>query len=227
MKFGYLAIGALFLFVASACSEVFDGPTETRDNSYSVGGSPTVVVNNDNGRITVNPGADGTVRVMATLRKPDELEYEIVQDGDSISIVAKDTTSGNFRIGTSPGADIEITAPSDTSVQLRTSNGRVEVISMHRSGTVHSSNGKIVLEDVVGDFDVTTSNGGVTVSRATGTCDIETSNGRIEFDGEIVPGGDNRMRTSNGSVEVTLRGRPASSLTRPRPMARFPPSCRF
>jgi DUF4097 and DUF4098 domain-containing protein YvlB len=170
------------------------------------------VVNGDNGRIIVISGDDGAVRVAATLRKPDDLEYEVVQDGDSISVVARDTRSGGFHIGQSPGADIEITAPSDTNVQLRTSNGRVEVIGMHRSGTVHSSNGKIVLEDVIGDFDVSTSNGGVTVRHAIGTFDVETSNGRIEFDGEIVPGGDNRMRTSNGSVEVTLQGTPSVEL---------------
>jgi len=83
---------------------------------------------------------------------------------------------------------------------------------MHRSGTVHSSNGNIVLADVVGDFDVSKSNGGVTVSHATGTFDIETSNGPIEFDGEIVPGGDNRMKTNNGSVEIVLQGTPSVEL---------------
>ena len=83
---------------------------------------------------------------------------------------------------------------------------------MHRSGTVHPSNGKVVLADVVGDFDVSTSNGGGTISHATGTFDIETSNGRIEFDGEIVSGGDNRMKTSNGSVEIVLQGTPSVEL---------------
>jgi hypothetical protein len=44
MKRGYLAIGVLFLFVASACSVTVSGPTESRDDSFSVGDSPTVVV---------------------------------------------------------------------------------------------------------------------------------------------------------------------------------------
>ena len=212
MKLGYLAISVPFLFLAAACTETFSGPTEARDQSFSVGASPTVVVNGDNGHISIIAGDDGAVRVTATLTRAEDLEYEIVQDRDSISVVARDTRSGGFHFGRGPQADIEITAPSDTNVQLRTSNGRVEVIGMHRSGTVHSSNGKIVLEDVVGDFDVSTSNGSVTVSHATGTFDIETSNGRIEFDGEIVPGGDNRMRTSNGSVEITIQGIPSVNL---------------
>jgi DUF4097 and DUF4098 domain-containing protein YvlB len=206
MKLGYLAIGVLFLFVASACSDTFTGPTENRDDSFTVGDSPTVVVDGDNGGITINPGSDGTVRVEATLKKPEDLEYEIVQDGDSISIVAKDARSGRIHIGESPGADIVITAPSDTGLQIRASNGRVEISGMQRSGSVHTSNGRIVLTDVVGEFDLSTSNGGVTISRASGIFDVETSNGRIEFEGEMVPGGDNRMTTSNGSIEITLQG---------------------
>ena len=83
---------------------------------------------------------------------------------------------------------------------------------MHQSGTVRTSNGKIVVEDVVGDFDISTSNVGVVIALAKGSFDVETSNGRIEFDGELVPGGDNRMATSNGSVEIKLQGTPSVKL---------------
>ena len=83
---------------------------------------------------------------------------------------------------------------------------------MHRSGTVRTSNGKIVMEDVIGDFDISTSNGAVTIALASGTFDVETSNGRIEFDGELAPGGNNRMSTSNGGVEIKLQGTPSVKL---------------
>ena len=170
------------------------------------------MVSGDNGRIIVNPGTAGTVRVLATLRKPDDLEYETIQDGDTISVVAKGESLGIFNFGQSPGADIEITAPSNTRVELRTSNGRVEVYGMQQSGTVRTSNGKIVMQDVTGDYDLSTSNGGVTIARASGTFAVETSNGRIEFDGQLAPGGDNRMATSNGSIAITLLGTPSVNL---------------
>ena len=205
-------LGVLFVFLTAACSEGFTGPTETRDDSFVVGGSPRVVVSGSNGRIVVNPGTDGTVRVQATLRKPDDLEYETAQEGDTISVEAKEKGRGIFNFAESPGADIEITAPSNTRVELRTSNGRVEVYGMHRSGTVRTSNGKIVMEDVTGDFDISTANGGVTIAQASGTFDVETSNGRIDFDGEMAPGGDNRMTTSNGSVAIKLQGTPSVKL---------------
>ncbi len=212
MKSGLLILGVLLAFLTAACSAGFTGPNETRDDSFVVGESPRVVVRGGNGRIIVKPGTDGTVRVQAILRKPDDVEYEIRQDGDTISVEAKEKSRGIFNFGESPGADIEITAPSNTRVELRTSNGRVEVYGMHQSGTVRTSNGKIVMEDVMGDFDISTSNGAVTITLASGTFDVETSNGRIEFDGELAPGGNNRMTTSNGSVEIKLQGTPSVKL---------------
>ena len=83
---------------------------------------------------------------------------------------------------------------------------------MHVSGAVRTSNGKIVIEDVIGEFDISTSNGAVTIVRASGTFDIETSNGRIEFDGELASDDNNRMTTSNGSVEIMLQGTPSVKL---------------
>ena len=212
MKLGLWMLGVLLVFLTAACSTGFTGPTETRDDSFFVGASPRVVVSGGNGRVIVNPGTDGTVRVQATLRKPDDVEYETGQEGDTISVEAKEKSRGIFNFGESPGADIEITAPSNTRVELRTSNGRVEVYGMHQSGTVRTSNGKIVMEDVMGDFDISTSNGAVTITLASGTFDVETSNGRIEFDGELAPGGNNRMTTSNGSVEIKLQGTPSVKL---------------
>ena len=212
MEPGLWTLGLLLVFTTSACSSGLSGPTETRDDSFVVGESSRVVVSGDNGSIVVNPGTDGTVRVQATLRKPDDVEYEAVQEGDTISVKAKDKRDGIFNFGESPGAAIEITAPSNTWVELRTSNGSVEVYGMRKSGTVRTSNGKIVMQDVIGDFDISTSNGDVTIVRATGTFDVGTTNGRIEFDGELVPSGDNRMTTSNGRVEIKLRGTPSVKL---------------
>ena len=212
MKSGLLILGVLLVSLTVACSSGFGGPTETRDHSFVVGETPRVVVSGDNGRIIVKPGTDGTVRVQATLRKPDDLKYEVTQEGHSISVEAKKKRRGFLNFGDSPGADIEITAPLNTRVELRTSNGGVEVYGMHQSGTVRTSNGKIVMEDLIGDFDLSTTNGSVTITLARGTFDVETVNGRIEFDGEIVPGGINRMTTVNGSVEIKLQGTPSVKL---------------
>ena len=216
IKSGLWMLGVLFVFLTAACSAGFTGPSETHDESFAVGESSRVVVSGDNGHIIVRAGGDGRVRVQTTLRKPDGLEYGIVREGDTIRVEAKEKSRGFFGflfdIGDSAGADIEITAPSNTEVELRGSNGRVEVHGMHQSGTVRTSNGKIVMGDVSGDFDVSTSNGTVTIALASGTFDVETVNGGIRFDGQLAPGGNNRMTTVNGSVAITLQGTPSVQL---------------
>ena len=212
MKTGLSMLGMLLICLTAACSTGSTGPTETRDDSFVVGESPRIVVSGGNGHIIVEPGRDGTVRVQANLTKPDDLEYETTQEGDTITVEAKDRSRGIFNFGDSPGADIAITAPSKTRVELRTSNGRIEVYGMHQSGTVRTSNGRIVMEDVIGDFDISTSNGRVTIAHARGIFDVETTNGRIEFDGDLAPGGDNRIKTVNGSIEIKLQGTPSVKL---------------
>jgi hypothetical protein len=207
-----ILLGGLFIALASACSLGTGGSTEVYDDSFVVGNAPMVVVSGENGRIIVNSGSEHSVSVKATLRKAEEVEYSITQEGDVITVVAKTDDGGLFDFGKGPGADIEITTPPNTAVDLRTSNGHVEVYGMQRSGTVHTSNGRIVLDDVSGDFVATTKNGGVTITDATGSFDVETINGRIKFDGELTRGTDNKMTTSNGSVEIVLRGTPSVKL---------------
>lgn len=202
---------SLFLFLAFACNTGIDGPTETREDSFAVGDTVKIVVNGDNGSVTVNPGSDGDVQVNASLKNPDKLEYQVAQSGDTITIDAKSKRSGIFNFGDGPESNIEITAPSNARVELMTGNGAIKVNGMHQSGTARTSNGRVTLTNVTGEFDVSTSNGAVEITQAKGTFNLRSSNGKIEFDGEIT-GGSNRMTTSNGSIDVKLRGTPSIKL---------------
>lgn len=219
-----VAIAALLL-TATGCSI---GPTEFRDDSFTVGVSPTVVVNSENGSIEINAGTDNEVRVEATLTDAPRVQYEISQDGDTITIDAK--ISKEWWFFGSAAADIAITAPAGTYVEVDTSNGAVELHGMEGAGTLRTSNGKIVLKDVKGAYDGTTSNGAIEIGTMEGTCvistsngsvdlwdvkgevDVESSNGEIWFSGEMTAGTRSRLVTSNGKVDVELFGTPSVSL---------------
>jgi hypothetical protein len=188
------SLTVLILFVAVvACAPAFASETETHDDTFSVGATPKIVVSNDNGQIDVVTGNEGTVNVKATIRRPDDVEYSVVQEGDTVRVEARVSSGGGF--GTdAPGAEITVTVPADTNVDLRTSNGGIEVIDIQNSGKLRTSNGRISLENVKGEFEVS------------------TSNGAIDFRGEMTAGGMNQLTTSNGSVEVTLLGEPSVKL---------------
>ena len=215
---------AITLLAAAGCTA---GPTETRDDSFSVNGTATLVVNSDNGWIKVNTGTDDEVRIQATLRGVDRIDYEVSRDGNTITVVAE-IDQGWFI--SNVGVDITITAPVNTNVELETSNGAIELNGIESAGTLRTSNGKIVLENVKGDFEgrtsngrievdtlegtafLRTSNGGLDLQEVIGEVDAETSNGGISYSGDMIPGGDNRLITSNGNVDVELLGTPSIKL---------------
>lgn len=219
-------VAIIVLLVATGCST---GPTETRDDSFTVGESARLVVNSENGSIKVNASAGNELRVQATLRGADRIKYEVSQDGDRVTVSAR-RTGRRVLFSSSPRADITVTAPTRTDVELATSNGAIELRWTEGAGSLRSSNGNIVLKHAKRDFDGRTSNGSIEVDRMEGTgifgtsngevslrevkgeVDVETSNGRISFSGEMIAGGRNRLMTSNGKVDVQLRGTPSVSL---------------
>jgi DUF4097 and DUF4098 domain-containing protein YvlB len=191
---GFLTMLMLFVAIAAG-TPAFASETETRDDTYSVGATPKIVVSNDNGQINVVTGNEGTVNVKATIRKPDDVEYSVVQEGDTVRVEAQVSSAWGWVFGTdAPGVDITVTLPADTNVELRSSNGGIEVVDIQNSGKLWTANGRISLENVKGEFEV------------------NAMNGDIDFSGEMTAGGTNQLTTFNGRVEVTLLGEPSVKL---------------
>src|SRR5918999_1507776 len=135
---GFLTV--LILFVATvACTQAFASETEPHDDTFNVGAAPKFVVSNDNGQIDVVTGDEGTVNVKATIRRPDDVEYSVVQEGDTVRVEAR--VSSGWGWGADAGAEITVTLPADTNVELHTSNGGIGVVNIHNSGKLRTANG--------------------------------------------------------------------------------------
>jgi Toastrack DUF4097 len=93
----------------------------------------------------------------------------------------------------------------DAPVRLRTSNGAIRVASLHGDVNATTSNGRIELADVEGSAVVQTSNGRVQIDSLHGELDAKTSNGPIRAQ-VVDPRRPLSLRTSNGSVELTVAG---------------------
>lgn len=213
------------LLASSACAA---GPTETQENTFTVGESPILVVNVLNGKIETTAGSDNIVQVKAVIRDASAILYEAVQEGDTITVTAVRT--GWTWLHSSAGVDIVVTAPANVELTLETSNGSIRVVGTQNGGSINTSNGEITLDNVKGPFQGITSNGAVNLNAVEGSAYIRTSNGKVnlrgfkgEFDiassngsisfaGETTPGRQNRLVTSNGSVEVELAGTPSIEL---------------
>ena len=195
-------VAVLLLLFATACDELTsDDPIEERDESFDVTGEVTVDVDIFNGKIDITGSDTSTVRVQARITRADRVDYSATQFGSSVQVSA--TRSGSSRLN-SPDVSLNITAPSNSTLVLRTSNGAIEIRDFEAGAQVDTTNGRIVVSGLSGDLDAETSNGTIEVSGFTGSANLETSNGTIRFNGTLVSGSENEMSTSNGSVTVDL-----------------------
>lgn len=208
-----------------------DAPEEkvpsTREETFTVGQSPNLIIRGFNGRVRVEAGADGVIQMKARLKRASRVIFEAVQEGDTVTIEAKRKGGGLDLFGRSPAAEIAVTAPAATSIDLTTSNGSIELRGIEGSGPVKTSNGRIYLENVKGRHDMRTSNGRVEVNGMEGDGEVRTTNGSIKLinvrgafqasttngsialEGELARGTPCRLESSNGSVLVKLAGEPS------------------
>jgi hypothetical protein len=98
-------------------------------------------------------------------------------------------------------ANLELRLPRKLSVELVSSNGRLDVEGLHGKVRARSSNGSAILRDIVGDVRVATSNAKVLCSRTVGRLVARSSNGKIELDDHT---GSVDASTSNGPIRVSL-----------------------
>ena len=212
-----------------------DGKTSMRDDTFAVGDTPRLVVRGFNGRIRVRAGEPGSIRVRARLKRPRGIKYSAEQEGDLITVEAKpNRQSEGFLHGLSrqsSGANIEVTVPVTTSVDLATSNGPVELQGTKSGGAIQTKNGPIRVEKFKGDLNATTQNAPITVKTLSGSAELSTSNGRvsledahgrfdarttngsIKFQGSIAPGNGSKLSTTNGNIKVALDAEPSLKLT--------------
>ena len=204
--------------------------SERREDSFRTEGIPALVVENFNGRVEiVGDSPDDEVRVSASIRHPDLVDYSVTQEGDTILVRTRPNGRRSF-LGwrfLNRGAHIRISSPRKANVDVQSSNGRAILRGIEGVGTLRTSNGRIETDTVTGaldmrtsnsrieaariegDFTLESSNGSITVRDGEGTFDAETSNGNIRFAGEILPHKESRLVTSNGSITARLGGEPS------------------
>lgn len=204
--------------------------SETVEESMEVEGGSRILVETFNGRISVIPGGDAEIEARVVKRGSgrsqeeaerdlSRLELSIVQEGTRVTITVRRNDDA-ISLGNS-GADIELSVPSDSSLELRTSNGRIESANVTGAIIARSSNGAVTIRDG-NNVDAETSNGPLTVAESSGRLDLrtsngaldivtaenavvraETSNGSLSFSGTLDPG-DHLFRTSNASLALML-----------------------
>lgn len=237
-KFVVFSTLVIVTLILSACGANFSLNLFTADEvvsqSFSTDGAPHVVVEMFNGGIDIITGSNPTVDAKVTKRgggnsqqeAQDDLknvEVTMTDDGGIIRITAR-RTGPRVDFGNS-GASVKLTVPEGAVLDVRTSNGGIIGSGPVGDVTAETSNGKIDFKGLAGQLDAQTSNGQINVNGGRGLLKLETSNGGLDVtaDNVIVDGrtsnggirftgtlasGQHELRTSNGTIVVTL---PASA----------------
>jgi len=231
MRTVLMVLGLAALVVAlPGCdpADVLAGSARVREDFHyteplSAGGRLSVEGFNGSIELTAwdNPEVDITgTKSASTQELLDEIDIQVVGSGDSVRVQAlrPDNRSGNR------GVRFQIQAPREVVLELiQTSNGAIQVKGFEGDARLRTSNGSVTVRDLSGDVEARTSNASITLAQFTGSANLQSSNGSINADGirgyleaetsnasidarvaETSPGRPYRLRSSNGSLNLTF-----------------------
>jgi len=187
-------------------------PMETR-KTFKVAGKPRVVVTNiAPGLVEVKSGPETEVTVDLDLKIPEDLDWNISQDGNVVTVTCRARSFSIFGwplyiFSGRPRANIHVSVPAETDLNLENRAGRVTVKGVKGTIVAESSAGTVNMEDCEGTVKARTKAGSVELENVNGTISARSSAGSIRFTGALSKG-ENWFRTNVGRIELTLQGEP-------------------
>ena len=171
---------------------------ETRIFNLAPGMQPTLIVTNNSGFVHVHAGAGNTMTVTATKvgdsfgASPDDFKVRYTQHGDTITIQVNNDSIHPFDFSTTSQADLDVTVPTRSDLQLETDSGDITANGIYGKMTLTSNDGSLqATEDSLKSG-----------SRLT------TDSGSITMRGSIGATGNYMFQSNSGTIDVTL---PAST----------------
>jgi hypothetical protein len=177
------------------------------------------VIRTQNGRIRcvadevseITIEAEITARAATVEEAENRLEQITIERTESEGVA---TIAANVPRGVNGSVSIIVRIPAETTLNLQTSNGEIDVTGVTGGITGVTSNGSVQIEDCVGDIDLKSSNGKLTIKgESLANVKARTSNGSVRVDGSLGLG-NHEIQTSNGSIKVALVGTPVNVTAR-------------
>ena len=212
---GCLAVVVIAVLVVALIGGLIGGiiyhvanqPTATQQTSqsFSVSGTPTVIVHDSAGTITVMTGAAGQVTAQVTKHARDtslsaaqrdlaSMQVTLTQSGDTITIQTNYSYSYTFMNPQSRSVDLAITVPPTANI------------------TASNAAGTITVQGITGQFNITDAAGTIQLSGVTlnDGSRVTDSAGSIQGDLSLASGATVNIQDNAGSIDLRL---PASTAT--------------
>jgi len=193
------------------------------EKHFAVKSRPVVVIHNvANGRIEVKSSKNPQVDISAS-QLSNKIGFEMEQVGDRIDVTANILDSAAQPLELE--ADLQLTVPEETELQLKTETGLIYVEQVMGDMTLESVKGDVHLKEVSGYIIIRTTEGSLVCTQCAGKLDFKsisggaqilqpalnnvsifTTSGNILFDGDFIRTGLYTMKSGKGLVEVHFSG---------------------
>ncbi len=161
---------------------------ETLEQTFSVSGIPTVHLSNVRGLVTVQPGEDGVVKVVAVKRADSgsarHTTVEMNQDADGqIRIKTKYYEAGRwfFGFGQPCKVDYTLTVPRAANLTVKTVSSETSVRGLSGELTLKSVSGPIIVADLSGTLNFESVSGRISGGQISGPLVVKTVSGNVEL----------------------------------------------
>lgn len=177
------------------------------EKTLSLASGGVLDLKTDAGRVSVRGTSRSDVQVIVSSDDEglaDKYDFSFEERGDRVVIRVEkrgNFTSRWFSWKDSPEFDIEV--PRRSSLEIRTSGGRISARDIDGTADLHTSGGRIELETISGTVDASTSGGSISATELGATADLSSSGGSIGVEGIA---GDLKVKTSGGSIDISDAG---------------------
>jgi DUF4097 and DUF4098 domain-containing protein YvlB len=163
------------------------------------------------GKISVKAGEDGKVDVDLDLRRAEDMDWNVYQQGDLITVTFRNTSRTYWSWASHPDdgprVDISLSVPKDCDLDLENRLDRVSIVGVHGIILVTSAVASIDATDCGGRLNVRTKTGSITLEGVDGAVSAETATGQVKYSGSL-SNVESWFRTRIGSIEISLKGEP-------------------
>ncbi len=192
--------------------------TRRTEKHFAVDQKPVVILQNPSGHIQIKAWDKHEVMVVAQYAGNSvEVDTEQVANRIEVSteIVASNSAPNDLN------ADLVVTVPTETELQVHTDSGNVTIDSVHGNMSFDTVAADLALQDVDGYMMIKSLGGSVVCTRCSGRLDatsisgsvqliqpnmdnvsVQTSSGNILFDGNFLSRGVYVLKNYSGTIEV-------------------------
>ena len=195
---------ALFILLGTAiCSVRAEERKVVLDKKFAVESGGKLAVDASSGDVIINTWdkKEVLVKILATDRAAEKMEFSAEQSGNSIKVTARKRGSFLKKMfdWNNVSVRIEIALPRNFDPDVVTSGGDIKIKDVNGEMRLRTSGGDVDVYGSAGDMRVSTSGGDIGVNGFKGVFSVSTSGGDIKV---IDTYGDVTASTSGGDIEI-------------------------